>query len=86
MARKNAPAKYGGHANGFFHREKTRLWARRKKNEACERLEGMIEKRIELGGSRALGRQWRHLCSVKAAAAKAERELLATTSLKDLIK
>ncbi len=84
--KRKAPSAYCERNNGFWHREATRRWAIRKKNAQRMKEEDRIDLAQDLGGTRQVFIASVHLARVKVEAARREKQLLATTSLRDLIK
>jgi hypothetical protein len=84
--KRKAPGAYAERKNGFWHREQTRRWVARKKNAQAIREEDRIDLCQQLGGARNVSYRLSLLRKLRTETARKEKELLATTSLGDLIK
>jgi hypothetical protein len=67
------------------HTPSVKRWAQRKKCERAQNVDGLIDDVAIAGSRRNLFMQRCHLHKVKAECARAERKMLETTSLRDLI-
>lgn len=74
--------KGGGHTKP----ETIHRWAERKLDETGERREQAIDDAVMAGSRYRLALRWARVNGLKAKTWRKEREMLATTSLKDLIK
>jgi hypothetical protein len=86
MARGKKPPSARGHRYPTSSKKTIHRWAERKIQETGDRNEARIDMIAELGSRQKCVSQFGHLAKLKREAAKKEREMLAKTSLKDLIK
>jgi hypothetical protein len=74
------------HRKGHCHTPTVKRWAKRKREEALERLEDRIQVNQEFKGRTGAAIAYQRMKEIQAIKKKQEREMLATTSLKDIIK